>query len=134
MKRMSRHLWMAALCVAIGPASALAQTSNYFPAASGEGVVQASALMATGSGGGEACNACSGCCDNCCGSCMSSFGCNWPCGCSLSDLGEACKLWKPHCEESQWSAAGWLAQGYVWNPYRPADKFNGPLTWNDRAN
>jgi hypothetical protein len=52
----------------------------------------------------------------------------------LEDLGEPCKLWKPCCEDSQWSGAGWLAQGYVWNPYQPDDKFNGPMTWNDRAN
>jgi len=29
---------------------------------------------------------------------------------------------------------GWLAQGFVWNPYQPNDRFNGPMTWNDRAN
>jgi Putative beta-barrel porin-2, OmpL-like. bbp2 len=58
----------------------------------------------------------------------------WPCGCKLADLGEAWKLCKPCCEDSQWSGAGWLAQGYVWNPYQPNDRFNGPLTWNDRAN
>jgi len=49
-------------------------------------------------------------------------------------MGEPCRLWKPCCEDSQWSGAGWLAQGYVWNPYQPTDRFNGPMTWNDRAN
>ena len=29
---------------------------------------------------------------------------------------------------------GWIVGGYVWNPYRPADRFNGPATWMDRAN
>ena len=32
------------------------------------------------------------------------------------------------------TSGGWLAQGYTWNPYRPVDKFNGPMTWMDRAN
>jgi hypothetical protein len=60
--------------------------------------------------------------------------CCWPCGCALSDLGDTWRLHQPHCEDSQWSAAGWLAQGIVWNPYSPNDRFNGPMTWNDRAN
>ena len=55
-------------------------------------------------------------------------------GCQLSDLGEAHKLWTPCCPDSQWSMNGWLAQSYTWNPYRPVDKFNGPVTWTDRAN
>ena len=29
---------------------------------------------------------------------------------------------------------GWFNVGGVWNPYRPADRFNGPQTWQDRAN
>src|SRR6266404_3039859 len=40
---------------------------------------------------------------------MGPFGhCCWPCGCALSDLGEAWKLCKPHCEDSQWSTTGWI--------------------------
>jgi len=58
----------------------------------------------------------------------------WPCGCQLSDLGEAHKLWQPCCPDSQWSMNGWLAQSYTWNPYNPADRFNGPVTWTDRSN
>jgi hypothetical protein len=76
-------------------------------------------------------------CDSCCGGgCLGGcLGClNWPCGCLLSDLGEAHKLWTPCCEDSPWSAGGWLAQSYTWNPYQPNDKFNGPVTWTDRAN
>src|SRR5207237_6129700 len=78
---------------------------------------------------------CAPACDS--GCCSSLFdGCGilgrFPCGCCLSDLGEPCRLYKPCCEDSQWSGAGWLAQGYVWNPYHPADRFNGPMTWNDR--
>lgn len=84
---------------------------------------QAPAQAPAGEGG------CNNYCDNCggCGLC-------WPCGCLLSDLGEAHRLWTPCCEDSQWSGAGWLAQGFVWNPYQPNDRFNGPMTWNDRAN
>lgn len=29
---------------------------------------------------------------------------------------------------------GWVAQGYTWNPDRPADRFNGPVTYPDRSN
>ena len=73
-------------------------------------------------------------CDSCCGHGL--FGCGdwWPCGCLLSDLGEAHKLWEPCCECSQWSAGGWIAQSYTWNPYQPNDRFNGPVTWTDRSN
>lgn len=29
---------------------------------------------------------------------------------------------------------GYMCGGYVYNPYQPADKFNGPYNWMDRAN
>jgi len=29
---------------------------------------------------------------------------------------------------------GWLEQGFTWNPDSPLDRFNGPVTQNDRAN
>lgn len=29
---------------------------------------------------------------------------------------------------------GYIAQGFSWNPQNPADRFNGPMTWMDRAN
>ncbi len=32
------------------------------------------------------------------------------------------------------SVEGWLDQGFTWNPANPADRFNGPLCHNDRAN
>src|SRR5262245_36910829 len=58
----------------------------------------------------QAAAACNSCCDSCgCGCGILSC---WPCGCLLEDLGEACKLWEPCCEDSQWVGAGWLAQGY----------------------
>jgi hypothetical protein len=59
----------------------------------------------------------------------------WPCGCSLADLGEAQKLLNTcRMQERGIAAGGWLAQSYVWNPYQPREKFNGPMTWTDRAN
>src|SRR5262245_4486766 len=79
----------------------------------------------------------SGCdtgCNDCCGSHLGDWLSCWPCGCKLEDLGEAHKLWQPCCEDSPWTAGGWLAQSYTWNPYQPNDNFNGPVTWTDRAN
>jgi hypothetical protein len=136
MKRFSRHLWMAALVAALCPASSQAQSYAYYPAemAGAPGVVPASA-MAANSGreaAGPVCASCSECCTGCCG--CGCFGINWPCGCLLSDLGEASKLCKPCCEDSQWSTTGWLEQSFTWNPYSPADRFNGPVTWTDRSN
>jgi hypothetical protein len=29
---------------------------------------------------------------------------------------------------------GWVSQGFTWNPDSPADRFNGPQTFNDRSN
>lgn len=34
----------------------------------------------------------------------------------------------------QFSVGGWLDQGFTWNPQAPVDNFNGPVTFNDRAN
>lgn len=140
MNLLRRPIWLAALCAALLPAAVRAQTTTAFYQAddgASSGVIPASALM----GGEPSCGPSSGCAggsccdDSCCNSC-GLFGCGlcWPCGCKLEDLGEACKLWKPCCEDSQWVGAGWLAQGFVWNPYQPNDRFNGPMTWNDRAN
>jgi hypothetical protein len=120
MKRMSRH-WLAALLLAIGPAVAAAQT-HYFQDAN---VMPASAMLGAGADSGCTTGTC---CDGC------GFGLAWPCGCKLEELGEACKLWQPCCEDSPWSAGGWIAQSFTWNPYYPNDRFNGPMTWTDRAN
>jgi len=60
--------------------------------------------------------------------------CCWPCGCQLAGMGDARKLCKPHREDSQWSTTGWIDQSFVWNPYSPGDRFNGPVTWTDRSN
>jgi hypothetical protein len=126
MKRLSRH-GLVLLLAAIAPAVAGAQTTNYFQ---DPNVVPASAMA-----GGSECGCPSGTCpDAGCSSCGGCFGLAWPCGCSLEELGEACKLWQPCCEDSPWSAGGWIAQSFTWNPYNPNDRFNGPMTWTDRAN
>ena len=86
-------------------------------------------------GCGDGCDAgCGDGCDSGCGSSCCDCGPIWPCGCALADLGDPCKLWEPCCAESPWSMNGWLDQSFVWNPYNPDDKFNGPMTWTDRAN
>ena len=125
MKRFSRHLWMAAALAAFCPAVARAQSYAYQPAEPGGAAVADSGFATTGGeSSGPVCASCSDCSNGCCG--CGCFGINWPCGCLLSDLGEAWKLCKPCCEDSQFAMGGWLAQSYTWNPYRPADRFNGP--------
>ena len=37
-------------------------------------------------------------------------------------------------EHTGFRVSGWLQQGFTWNPDRPVDRFNGPVTQNDRAN
>jgi hypothetical protein len=142
MKRTYCRLIAAALWTALCPAAAWAQAPAYYqseyPAYPGAGVAPASAMMMMG--GGEAApegGGAAACCSDCCGPCGMSGPLGrwcWPCGGPVSDLGEACKLWQPCCEDSQWSMNGWLAQSYTWNPYSPNDRFNGPVTWTDRAN
>ena len=122
MKRMSRHLLLAALWVASVPGVVRAQT-NYFQ---DPNVMPAAAMAGGGCVSGN-------CCDSGCGDCC-GWGLSWPCACTLEDLGEAHKLWQPCCEDSPWSAGGWIAQSFTWNPYQPDDRFNGPMTWTDRAN
>jgi hypothetical protein len=152
MKR-SFPAFVAAWCLAAG--TALAQmptpavqptafeTYSYYDAAGSQPspsdqptqvMTQAPAAeYAASSCGDGGCGGCGGWFDGCCKCGPLGHFC-WPCGCTLADMGDVCRLYKPHCEDSQWSGAGWLAQSYVWNPYRPVDRFNGPATWNDRAN
>ncbi|HEY2415943.1 MAG TPA: outer membrane beta-barrel protein [Pirellulaceae bacterium] len=154
MKR-SFALFVAAGCLAAGTALAQAptpavqptafETYSYYDAVGSQpspsdqpvqAVTQAPAEAATCA---PTCDygGCGGCgggwFDGCC-KCGPLGHCCWPCGCTLADMGDVWRLYKPCCEDSQWSGAGWLAQSYVWNPYRPVDRFNGPATWNDRAN
>jgi len=73
-------------------------------------------------------------CDNSCNSGCDTDCCGPNCF-PLADLGEPNKL-IDNCflQERGISVGGWIAQSYTWNPYRPVDKFNGPMTWTDRAN
>lgn len=41
---------------------------------------------------------------------------------------------RPRLASSDISVTGWLQQGFTWNPASPADRFNGYVTNNDRAN
>jgi hypothetical protein len=52
------------------------------------------------------------------------------------ELGEPFKLADHTChlKKKNIQVAGWIAQSYTWNPYNPSDRFNGPVTWTDRAN
>jgi hypothetical protein len=79
------------------------------------------------------CDVASSCCDDGCG--WGHRWC-WPCGCDLADLGDPCLLANrfPCFTERGGVVGGWLAQSFVWNPYQPEDRFNGPMTWTDRAN
>lgn len=132
-----RPVLAAAIIAALCPAVVRAQSYSepFAPVVQAADVVRASA---TSGDGQPSCNACNSCCNSCCDSCCNDCCCgswfDWPCGCCLSDLGEACKLWKPCCEDSPYSAGGWIAQSFVWNPYNPRDRFNGPVTWLDRSN
>jgi hypothetical protein len=151
MKR-SFALFVAAGCLAAGTALAQMPTSavqptafetySYYDSAGSQPSPsdQPTQVMAQAP---EAAASCAPACGDSCGGCGWFDGCCkcgplghfcWPCGCTLADMGEVHRLYKPCCEDSQWSGAGWLAQSYVWNPYRPADRFNGPMTWTDRAN
>jgi hypothetical protein len=52
-------------------------------------------------------------------------------------LGEQCTLMDhfPCLKEcSKVKMGGWLAQSFTWNPQNPSNRFNGPVTWTDRAN
>ncbi|MGQ9576169.1 MAG: outer membrane beta-barrel protein [Thermoguttaceae bacterium] len=40
----------------------------------------------------------------------------------------------PRLDAAGITIRGWLDQGFTWNPDRPGHRFNGPVTFNDRAN
>lgn len=66
------------------------------------------------------CGTCDTCCDPCAGGCRESepwklFDCAWM-----------------ECHDI--TVAGWVAQSFTWNPDRPANRFNGPVTFTDRSN
>ncbi|MBX3412303.1 MAG: porin [Pirellulales bacterium] len=66
----------------------------------------------------DSCNSCDSCCDSCC--------------CELGDPKKLfdCCFFDAH----GLSLGGWLDQSFTWNPDNPADRFNGPVTFNDRSN
>ncbi len=80
---------------------------------------------------------------NSCDSCGGLFHDN-PCGWGSGNLLNPCcttlgDQWKlvdqfPCAKCKGINIAGWLAQSYTWNTANPADRFNGPVTWTDRAN
>lgn len=48
---------------------------------------------------------------------------------------ETCDPWRLFCQkECGWNFTGYIDAGGTWNPQNPADRFNGPVTWLDRAN
>jgi Putative beta-barrel porin-2, OmpL-like. bbp2 len=60
---------------------------------------------------------------------------------SIGACGDSCGEWGGDCGESDdsksktgWFADFWISQGFTANYDRPANKFNLPLTFNDRAN
>lgn len=68
------------------------------------------------------------------GECACEADCGPNC-CKLADLGDPFKLFDGCWTQSRGiTAGGWLAQSFTWNPQNPTDRFNGPVTWTDRAN
>jgi hypothetical protein len=82
-------------------------------------------------GGGESCSSCGGAAGSCgCDSCDNGCGgsCFYDCC-----LGEPWKLFDNPCHEcNHITIGGWFDQGFTWNTDDPSDRFNGPVTFNDR--
>jgi hypothetical protein len=75
---------------------------------------------------------CHGCGDPACG-------CGGPCGgcsdgCGQCGGGGVANYRKGRVQYGNAAIHGWLAQGFTFNPEDPDSRFNGPLTFNDRAN
>lgn len=48
---------------------------------------------------------------------------------------EGFKLFKlPRLSQRGIDVRGWVDQGFTWNPQEPLNRFNGPVTFNDRSN
>ncbi len=103
---------LSALAQVAPPATTQAASFDYYyyqadaqPVAA---TIDASAPM-TQAPAATSCTASCDTCDSCCcrswlGGCLDRLHCwSWPCGCALSDLGEACKLWEPCCPDSGWT-------------------------------
>ena len=94
------------------------------------------------------------CCTNRSQNCCNQGGqtcCTQPKACQTCQTAPVCcetKCCEPQCgetkccvpancceeEESPFSFRGWLSGGITYNPDKPLDRFNGPVTFNDRAN
>ena len=73
-------------------------------------------------------------CDTGCNSCNAGCGCHCCC-CDWCNLGEPWVLFDDCClKQAGITISGYIDQGYTWNPDNPVDNFNGPQTFNDRAN
>ncbi|MHB1036732.1 MAG: porin [Pirellulales bacterium] len=85
------------------------------------------------SASGEPCETC-GECGGPCGACDCGG-----LGCGLLPCYEKGDPWRmfgdiEFLKERKLTVAGWVDQGYTWNPDNPADRFNTPVGFNDRAN
>jgi hypothetical protein len=83
---------------------------------------------------------CYGCGDPACGCGNACVGCGEGCGqcgdacCQFSNGGGIANYRKGRVQYGNIAMHGWLAQGFTLNPDDPSNGFNGPLTFNDRAN
>ncbi len=96
---------------------------------------------------GDACYAAGRGVPRCCRLCSAAGGCQTACAATCA-AGSIADGRQTYCEPGLFDACfgtdccpgngffvdGWLAQGFTVNPDDPANSFNGPLTFNDRAN
>lgn len=119
--------WGTAHVAAGAPPLVTTTSHSVYVAAADAGEAFASDITADNSGdvdyAGGACaaSACCACGDNdcCTPDCCACDGasCNTRCG-----------------SGGGWFVEGWLDQGFTWNPDSPNDRFNTPMTFNDRSN
>ncbi|MBX7168877.1 MAG: outer membrane beta-barrel protein [Pirellulales bacterium] len=81
-----------------------------------------------GTHGCSTCNPCANGCSNGCGN-----GC---CNACEEEAEGPCRLFDDCCffKTTGLSLTGWVNGSFTWNPDNPADRFNGPVTFNDRSN
>lgn len=54
--------------------------------------------------------------------------------CDPACLSQSSCYKKSSCKKPLFDVGGWVEGGYTWNPDDPADRYNGPVTFNDRSN
>lgn len=111
-------------CEDVSKSATSARTVSY----AGESADEAGAAGSCGAGVCDGKDSCGSC-----GSRLDSFlhpNCR-----KVVDLGDPFKL-ADRCffKENNIQVGGWLAQSFTWNPDSPKDRYNGPVTWPDRAN